>query len=211
MTKQSLPRRLASFSLLVSGLALATPAFAHHVMGGKLPSTFGEGFLSGLGHPVIGLDHLAFIVAAGVIAGVAGLGLWMPVVFVAASILGVFVHMQEITIPGFEILIALSVIGIGLLLAGNWSRLGRGAWAAILAVAGLLHGYAFGESIVGAEPTPLYAYLAGLAIIQSVIAVGVAALVAREKWSETALAPRLAGAVVLGIGIAAFAGQVLPG
>jgi urease accessory protein len=180
-------------------------------MGGKLPSTFGEGFLSGLGHPVIGLDHLAFIVAVGVIAGVAGLGLWMPVVFVAASILGVFVHMQEITIPGFEILIALSVIGIGLLLAGNWSRLGRGAWAAIFAVAGLLHGYAFGESIVGAEPTPLYAYLAGLAIIQSVIAVGVAALVAREKWSETALAPRLAGAVVLGIGIAAFAGQVLPG
>ena len=91
MTKQSLPRRLAAFSLLASSFAFATPAFAHHMMGGKLPSTFGEGFLSGLGHPVIGLDHLAFIVAAGVIAGAAGLGLWMPAVFVAASIFGVFV------------------------------------------------------------------------------------------------------------------------
>ena len=27
-------------------------------MGGKTPSTFAEGLLSGLGHPVIGPDHL---------------------------------------------------------------------------------------------------------------------------------------------------------
>ena len=211
MTEQSLPRRLAAFSSLAFYFAFATPAFAHHAMGGKLPSTFGEGFLSGLGHPVIGLDHLAFIVAAGVIAGVAGLGLWMPVVFVAASILGVFVHLQEINLPAVEILIALSVIGIGGLLAGNWGKLGRGAWAVMFAVAGVLHGYAFGESIVGAEPASLWAYLAGLAVIQSAIAVGAAALVARQEWMTSTLAPRLVGAVVLGIGIAAFAGQVLPG
>ena len=205
------PGRLAALSLLAANFACATPAFAHHMMGGKLPSTFGEGFLSGLGHPVIGLDHLAFIVAAGVVAGIAGLGLWMPAVFVAASIIGVFIHIQEIDRPATEVLIALSVVAIGALLAGNWSKLGRGAWAAIFAVAGVLHGYAFGESIVGAEPSPLLAYLAGLAVIQSAIAVGVAALVSRQAWATGALAPRLAGAVVLGIGIAALAGQVLPG
>jgi urease accessory protein len=180
-------------------------------MGGRLPSTFGEGFLSGLGHPVIGLDHLAFIVAAGIVAAIAGLGLWMPVVFVTASILGVFVHMQEINLPAVELLIALSVIGIGALLALNWSKLGRGAWGLIFAVAGLLHGYAFGESIVGAEPAPLGAYLIGLAVIQSVIAVGVAALVSRQEWKAPALAPRLVGAVVLGVGITVLAGQILPG
>src|SRR5688572_14982604 len=125
MTEHSLPRRLAALSLLSYSFVFATPAFAHHAMGEKLPSTFGEGLLSGLAHPVIGLDHLAFIVAAGVVAGVAGLGLWMPVVFVAASILGVFAHMQAINVPGAEMLIALSVIGIGVLLTGSWSRLGR--------------------------------------------------------------------------------------
>jgi urease accessory protein len=209
MTK-SLSSRAAAFGLLAN-LVVVTPAFAHHVMGGKLPSTFVEGVLSGLGHPVIGLDHLAFLIAAGVVAGVAGLGLWMPMVFVAASIVGVGIHMQEVNLPAVELLIALSVVGIGLLLAGDWSKLGRGAWAAIFAVAGLFHGYAFGESIVGAEPAPLGAYLVGLALIQSAIAVGAAALTSRKAWTSSALAPRLVGAVVLGVGIAAFAGQVLPG
>ncbi len=201
--------RVTAFALLL--VSFTVPAFAHHAMGGQLPSTFAEGFLSGLGHPVIGLDHLAFIVAAGVVAGIAGLGLWMPVVFVVASIFGVSIHLQEVNLPAVELLIALSVVVIGVLLAGNWSKLGRGAWAAIFAAAGLLHGYAYGESIVGAEPAPLGAYLAGLAIIQSAIAVGVAALASRQEWTTSTLAPRLVGAVVLGIGIAALAGQVLPG
>jgi len=201
--------RVAAFALLL--VSFTVPAFAHHAMGGQLPSTFAEGFLSGLGHPVIGLDHLAFIVAAGVVAGIAGLGLWMPVVFVVASILGVSIHLQEVNLPAVELLIALSVVVIGILLAGDWSKLGRGAWAAIFAAAGVLHGYAYGESIVGAEPAPLWAYLAGLAIIQSAIAVGMAALASRQEWTTSTLAPRLVGAVVLGIGIAALAGQVLPG
>jgi urease accessory protein len=54
-------------------------------MGGKMPSTFGEGLLSGLGHPVIGPDHLAFLVAVGIAVGVGGLSLALPIVFVAAS------------------------------------------------------------------------------------------------------------------------------
>jgi len=210
MRNRKVAGHISALFASVAGLGV-TPAFAHHLMGGKLPSSFGEGLLSGLGHPVIGLDHLAFIVAAGIVAAIAGLGLWMPVVFVAASILGVFVHMQEINVPAVELLIALSVVSIGVLLAGNWGRLGRGAWAAIFAVAGLLHGYAFGESIVGAEPAPLSAYLIGLAVIQSAIAVGVAALVSRQQWTASTLAPRLVGAVVLGIGITVLAGQIMPG
>jgi hypothetical protein len=35
-------------------LLAAAPASAHHVMGGRTPSTFLEGLLSGLAHPVIG-------------------------------------------------------------------------------------------------------------------------------------------------------------
>jgi urease accessory protein len=202
--------RLAAL-LVTANLAAISPAFAHHMMGGKLPSTFGEGLLSGLGHPVIGLDHLAFIVAAGLVAGIARLGLWTPVVFVVASICGVFVHMQEIDLPAAELVIAFSVVAVGLVLAGAWSKLDRWAWVAIFAIAGLFHGYAFGESIVGAEPAPLGAYLTGLAIIESVIAVGVAYLASSRAWDTKSLAPRLAGAVELGVGLTALAGQILPG
>ena len=51
-------RRSARLSLVVLTLS-TTDAFAHHVMGGRMPATFTEGILSGLGHPIIGLDHLA--------------------------------------------------------------------------------------------------------------------------------------------------------
>ncbi len=38
----------------------------------------------------------------------------------------------------------------------------RSAVALVLfVIVGLIHGYALGESIYGAEPTPLYAYLVG--------------------------------------------------
>ena len=39
------------------------PAFAHHPLAGKTPSSFIEGFLSGIGHPVIELGHLIFAIA----------------------------------------------------------------------------------------------------------------------------------------------------
>ena len=44
--------RLFAFSLALIGAV--SPAFAHHVMGGALPSSVLGGFLSGLGHPLIG-------------------------------------------------------------------------------------------------------------------------------------------------------------
>lgn len=43
---------------LVSAFALARPALAHHAMGNTTPNTFAEGLVSGLAHPIIGLDHL---------------------------------------------------------------------------------------------------------------------------------------------------------
>src|SRR6185436_5259329 len=91
--------------VLVLSVATAVPAEAHHVMGGRTPSTFLEGLLSGLAHPVIGLDHLAFIVAVGVAVGVAGLNLIIPALFIAASAAGVALHVRGIALPGGEMLV----------------------------------------------------------------------------------------------------------
>lgn len=202
------PRRGMLAAAILAALP-ATGAQAHHAMGGTLPSTGLEGFVSGLAHPVIGLDHLAFLLAAGLIAGAARLGPLMPLAFVAASMAGVAAHLLAWDLPAAELLVAFSVVGAGALVAAR-RTLGRLGAAALFAVAGLFHGYAYGESIVGAEETPLAAYLVGLALVQSAIAIGVAALVARRSWPVTALAPRLAGAVVLGIGLSALAGQLVP-
>jgi urease accessory protein len=194
---------LALAAVVVAGL----PAEAHHVMGGRTPSTLIEGFLSGLGHPVFGLDHLAFIVAMGLVAGLAGLNLVIPASFIIASAAGVAVHVRGGTLPGAEIMVALSVLIAGAMIAFGRSMQGW-IWAALFTVAGFVHGYAFGESIFGAEASPLAAYLLGLVVVQVVIAT-VVALIARRS-SAAATEPRLAGAAIAGIGIAILAGQFLP-
>jgi urease accessory protein len=194
-------QKLLPFSLL--SVVAATPASAHHVMGGRTPATFLEGFLSGLGHPIIGPEHLAFVVTAGIIVGTAGLNLALPVLYVAAMAIGVALHVSGMSIPGAEALVALSVLLGGALLVLT-RPLPVLAWALLFVVAGLLHGYAFGESIYGAERTPLAAYLLGLVLIQSALTIGMALLARRLHARST----RIAGGVIAVLGIAALAGLV---
>ena len=191
-------------------LALAAaPAAAHHPMGGKLPATLTQGLLSGLGHPIIGLDHLAAIIAVGCIAAWYRTGPALVVGFVAAMTAGVALHLIEATVPASEILVALSVMALGATLVLR-KALHPAAALTLFVIAGLLHGYALGESIVGAEPTPLAAYLIGLAVIQAAIALGamtLVRLVAHPAWGD--LAPvRLVGAGIAGVGLAILVQQV---
>jgi urease accessory protein len=204
-------RLLRHLALVVVPFILTTgSASAHHVMGGKTPTTFLEGFLSGLGHPVIGPDHLAFLLAIGVAVGVGGLNLVLPALFVIASAIGVTLHVNGVNLPGAEFLVAISVLVAGLLIARG-RALPVSLWAVLFAAAGLFHGYAFGESIFGAERSPLHAYLLGLVVVQTALIVGTALFVRRKGEGVSALAPRLAGAVIVGVGLTTLIAQLIPG
>ena len=181
----------------------AEPALAHHVMDGGVPDTFLAGLLSGFGHPIIGVDHFAFIVAMGVAAVFTANRLLSPLVFILATVAGCIIHISGIALPLVEIVVAASTVVLGgLILSGR--AVSQGVHVGLFAVAGLFHGWAYGGSILGAEPTPLVAYMAGFAAIQYVIAVAAGAVVA-WIWRATepaAVKPRLAGAVVAGVGLA---------
>jgi urease accessory protein len=200
---QSLLNRL---SVLAAGAAMLSPgeALAHHVMGGKLPVTFMQGLLSGLGHPIIGLDHFAAIVGVGILAALLGRGVGPVLAFSAAMILGVVLHLASANIPAAELLVGLSTVLIGGAVALRRS-LGMLPAAVLFAAAGVVHGYALGESIVGAEASPLGAYLAGLLAVQTVIAV--AAYAATIGGRPRAPAFHRAGIVAAGA-VIAFIGAV---
>src|SRR5947207_7636058 len=100
-------RRLGVLAVVLT-MAAQSPAWAHHVMGGELPQTFLQGLLSGLGHPVIGLDHLAAIVGVGILVALAGRGVVPVLGFTAAMIAGVAIHLVKIDIPALELLVGLS-------------------------------------------------------------------------------------------------------
>ena len=80
----------------------------------------------------------------------------------------------------------------------------------LFALAGLVHGYALGESIVGAEASPLVAYLLGLLIMQTAIGVVVyAAVRSLARWPARTTGLTVAGVLVAlagGIATAAAAG-----
>src|SRR5215472_14863454 len=102
--------RVGSATLVGAGLlATAGTASAHHLMGGKIPSTFAGGILSGVGHPIIGPDHLAFLVALGIAVSVGRLSLLTPFLFLVAMACGVAAHVAALSIPTAELIVALSV------------------------------------------------------------------------------------------------------
>ena len=195
------------FAGAVAGLALllaALPASAHHMMGGQVPSNGFEGFMSGLAHPVIGLDHLAFVVASGLVAIGAARGWIVPVIFAIAALGGTGLHLQSWDLPFPELMVSGSVVLFGLLLAMG-HQLPTVALGAIALVAGLFHGYAYGESIVGAGMVPLTAYLIGFTAIQLTIALGVRGVVQRLAEGSIAQTLRYIGFAIVGAGAAFLA------
>jgi urease accessory protein len=198
--------------LALSFLGNASPALAHHPLGGRTPSTFSffEGFMSGLAHPVIGLDHLAFIVVIGLFAALKPQGIFIPLAFVLSAMLGAGIHLLGATLPVVELIVSASILLFGILLAiKNTPNLL--VMIALSSVAGLFHGYAYGEAIFGAQTTALVAYLTGFTTIQLVISSAsffVGQKVLKGDFGQVSPNLRSAGLVICGIGAAFLASNI---
>jgi urease accessory protein len=177
-----------------------------------MPTTLLEGLLSGLSHPAVGLDHLAFLVILGVAAALIPAGLSLIAAFLVTAAIGAWAHGVNFAFPLAEQLVAASVIVAGLLVA-----LGLGAkrsiWLPIGAIAGLLHGYAFGEEILGADGPVIAAYLVGVIIVCSAVTVAVMQVASRvpalSDAGSTSL--RLAGGLVAILGVVLLAQLIWSG
>ncbi|MGB7519871.1 MAG: HupE/UreJ family protein [Spirulinaceae cyanobacterium] len=204
--KKLSPLVLATVLLAIfNGLLITTPAAAHHPFGGTTPDNLLQGFLSGLGHPVIGVDHFVFTIAIGLLAALKKpKGIVIPVAFVLATLGGTWLHLMSLDLPFPETIIAVSILGIGLVL-GLKNKLNLIGIIIAIALAGIFHGYAYGEAIVGAEMTPLIAYLAGFAFIQLVVALTayqISTIMLNKSAEQSQLYLRFAGFTILGMGAA---------
>ena len=191
---------------LAGVVATTAPAFAHHPLGGMPMETFTHGLLSGIGHPLLGFDHLFFVAIVGIAAVYTGFARLAPAAYIAAMLAGCLMMSIGVGLPMKEV-----VIGLSLLVVGGVVLSGR-AFALVPALVvfagfGLFHGSAFGEAIAAQEAgmgaSVLVGYLIGLGVLQYGIAVA-AGWVASTLWKATeatAIQARLAGAVVAGIGL----------
>lgn len=152
--------------LVVLFLAVtAPPALAHE----NQVIQFGS-FLGGLLHPVLGLDHFLAMVSVGIISAfIGGRAIWtVPATFVAMMGVGGLAGSNDLGITsGFvELSIALSVIGLGAVIALDKSLRTSIAMAAV-AFFGFFHGYAHGLEIPEIARPLVYAsgFLLGTALI----------------------------------------------
>ncbi|MDH3761976.1 MAG: HupE/UreJ family protein [Gammaproteobacteria bacterium] len=191
--------------LLLSGL-FATAALAHHPLGGMPMETFTHGILSGVGHPLLGFDHLFFIAAVGIAAIYTRSRTGAPLAYIAAMLAGCLLSSLWSTALASELMIALSLLVLGsMLLSGR--RFGDNTIRLGFAGFGLFHGAAFGVSIAVQEAAigieVLIGYLLGLGITQYAIAIAVGSIfIALWKTAQpAAMQTRLAGAMVAGAGL----------
>lgn len=192
--------------LTASLMLAATPALAHHPLGGLPMETFAHGMMSGIGHPVLGFDHLFFVALVGIAALLIGRRFSAPAAYIAAMLAGCGLMYVGVAMPAKELVIALSLLIVGgVVLSGR--AITPIAMIALFAGFGLFHGSAFGDALAGQEGRVgggvLLGYLVGLGVVQYAVAVsaGWAAETLFNVTDRAATNARIAGAVVAGVGL----------
>lgn len=136
--------------LFAALLQIVSPALAHGT-----GDNFQGGFLSGFTHPLLGLDHVAAMVAVGVWgAFLRQPAIWiLPVVFPIVMALGGGLGILSVSVPYIEPGIAASSIVIGLCILAAWRA---PLWLAslIVGIFAIFHGHAHGTELPhAADPT----------------------------------------------------------
>jgi urease accessory protein len=174
---------------LLLALLWAQTAFAHVQQGEA------AGFLTGLRHPISGLDHVLAMVAVGLWGAQLGApAIWvLPVAFPLVMAMGAMLGLMGIPLPGIEYGIAASAILLGA--AVMFAARPPLAVAAILvSFFAIFHGHAHGTELPPGQSALLYSIgfvMATGCLHAAGIAIGT---VHRWPWGQTVL--RVAGAVV---------------
>ena len=214
--------RTPGLRLLVAalGMIVSVPAMAHHPLDGQAMLTFWHGFLSGVAHPVLGMDHLVFILTIGVSAVFARNKVKVAACVVLGVFAGVALTMAGIAIPAVETLIAVSLIVLGALVFAatfaNGSVLDRFPSFDVLLIAAvsvfsILHGSVYALVLVEQQALPM-AVLVGFVIALTVIYTGLlflgrAATIGFQRFAYTALGPsRVMSLLSVGLGVSLLGG-----
>jgi urease accessory protein len=173
------------------------PAMAHSV-----PSPHNS-LLSGVAHPLGGLDHLLAMLAVGLWAAqLGGRAIWrLPAAFLALMAVGGGIGIAGVALPGVEFMIVLSVVLLGALIACA-ARFPLLSGLGVVAVFALFHGHAHGAEMGASLSAVGYGsgfLLASALLHLAGIAIGVSfARLGRIPWL------RVAGCLIALCGLGLF-------
>jgi urease accessory protein len=151
------------WSIPLALLLVPLPALAH-----AAGESAGAGFLTGFLHPIRGIDHVLAMFAIGLWGSQLGMpGIWvLPVTFPLVMAFGGALGIVGVPLPGTEIGIVLSVIGLGTAIALAL-RPPLALALVIVAFFAIFHGHAHGAELPG--KTGAIAYSAGFVLATGLI------------------------------------------
>lgn len=184
------PRHALSVALLLATL----PALAH-VQEGQA-----AGFLTGLAHPVSGLDHVLAMVAVGLWGAQLGVpAIWLlPVTFPLVMAFGGFLGLVGIPLPGVETGVALSALALGLAVATSW-RPPLAIAALMVAAFAVFHGHAHGTELPAGQSGLTYSI--GFVMATGLLHLAGISIGLIHRWPVGRVALRVLGAGVASGGL----------
>lgn len=190
-------RTRSHWLLIATSCVIAWPALAHEQQGQA------AGFVTGLLHPVSGLDHVLAMVAVGLWGAQLGApAIWLlPVTFPLMMAFGGFLGLIGVLLAGVEIGIAASAILLGAMVALQ-ARPPVAVAGLLVAFFAVFHGHAHGTELPPGQSGLLYSlgFVVATGLLHAVgIAIGLI-----HRWSSGRLLLRGAGVVVTLAGVFFF-------
>jgi urease accessory protein len=187
-------RTRSRWLLIATSCVIAWPALAHEQQGQA------AGFVTGLLHPVSGLDHVLAMVAVGLWGAQLGApAIWLlPVTFPLMMAFGGFLGLIGVPLPGVEMGIAASAILLGAMVALQ-ARPPLALAGLLVAFFAVFHGHAHGTELPAGQSGLLYSlgFVVATGLLHAVgISIGLI-----HRWSSGRLLLRGAGAVVTLAGV----------
>ena len=183
--------------LLAAVLVTAPGLASSHVQTGV--AAYG-GFLSGLMHPLTGLDHVVAMVAVGLWGAILGApAIWvLPIAFPLVMTLGAVLGVIGVPLPGIEPGIAASGIVLGAMVMAN-ARPPLALAFSLVSIFAVFHGHAHGAELP-ASGVPVY-YAAGFVLSTGLLHVSGIALGLMFRWPAGRIAVRATGACIAAVGV----------
>jgi urease accessory protein len=189
MEKKIRRRFLSGGAALAITMLTAGPALAHTI------GNTSAGFIAGILHPPSGLDHLLAMVSVGIWGAELGApAIWLlPITFPLIMALGGALGVIGVPLPEGELLVALSVVVLGMLIA-TASRLPIWAALAIVGVFAVAHGHAHGTELP--RSADALAFTVGFVLATGLLHLTWIGIGLLSRWPSGILAIRACGFIV---------------
>jgi len=160
----------------------------------------GGGFVSGISHPIRGMDHVVAMIAVGLWGAQLGApAIWLlPIAFPLVMAFGAAMGLMGFPLPGVEIGIAFSAIVLGLMVLLE-SRPPLAVSLLLVAAFALFHGHAHGAELPHGQSGLAYSlgFVMGTGLLHAA-GIGIGCM---GRWSWGKICLRAAGALVMVSGV----------